>query len=209
MRINSSAGNQEVALDDSDSGEGLAIFLSQQGQSVARYRFQVKVVIDQGIYDIGEFYGSPPAATAIPGRLSRMIGGAVCPGATGWRVAVSALNVAGESLPPEDEVADVILASSKCCTSPMGVSRVNERYGYDAGASPAATANYSVPGGRTVTGIAALGLSGGGTVVIAGGDTITIPDGISINLEPGAFLGPNSVIAFTNVNFAVEYLESA
>ena len=203
MRINSKLSTQHAALDDADAGEGLAIFFSQDGPSVCRYRFVVKARIDQGLYDMGEFYSSPPLATAIPGRLSRMLAGAVCPGATGWSVEVSAI-------PIDDEIAaesaDIVLASSRCCTGPVGVTRVNERYNYE---SDDGTANFTVLAGMKVTGIAAIGLTGGGTVVIAGGDTITVPDGISANLEPGTSLVPNSVIAFTNVDWVIEYLESA
>lgn len=201
-RINSAARSQQVVLDDSDSAEGLAIFFSQDGSAEARYRFLVKAVIDQGVYDIGEFYTSPPGATDIPGRLSRMVAGAICPGATGWRVEVSC--VASPEI-PSDETADVILASSRCCAEP-GVKRVGERYNYETGTG---TSNFTVRAGMTVTGIAALGLVGDGSVTIAGGSTIVVPAGISVNLAPEAPIPPNSVIAFGNCDWTVEYLESA
>lgn len=207
MRINSRAGTQEAALDDAGSGEGLSIFFSQSGEAVGRYRVVVKAIIDQGIYDVGEFYISPPSATAVPGRLSRMVGGAVCPGATGWRVSVTPWNEVGNP-PPLDETADIVLASSKCCTSPMGASRVNQRYGYIAGTNPATFA-YLVLGGQTITGIAAIGLTGGGTIEIDGGDTIFVPEGISANPEPIAPIRPNALIVFDNVDYVIEYLESA
>lgn len=203
MRINSQLGTQHAALDDSDAGEGLAIFFSQDGPSVCRYRFVVKARIDQGTYDMGEFYSSPPLATAIPGRLSRMIAGAVCPGATGWSVEVSAVPVDDEIAP---ETADIVLASSRCCTAPVGVTRVAERYNYEAGSG---TSTFTILAGMKVTGIAAIGQAGGGTVVIAGGDSITVPSGTGINLAPESNLSPNSVISFTDVDWVIEYLESA
>lgn len=203
VRINSSGGHvQLAALDDSDAGEGLAIFFSQPGNSVCRYRFLVKAKVDGGDFDVGEFYSSPPGATAIPGRPSRMIAGAICPGATGWSVYVSAVPVDDEIAP---ETANVSLASSHAFAQ-MGVTRVAERYSYEAFAG---TANFTVLAGMRITGIAAVGLTGGGTIVVAGGDTVTVPEGISANLEPGSPIAPNSVIAFTNVDWVIEYLESA
>jgi hypothetical protein len=206
MRINSKLGTQHAALDDTDAGEGLSIFFSQDGPSVCRYRFVVKARIDEGLYDMGEFYSSPPLSTALnPGRLSRMIAGAVCPGATGWSVEVSAVPIAGEIAP---ETADIILASSRCCTGPVGTTRVNERYRYltDQTAVPQ---NVTILAGQKVTGIAAIGLTGGGTVEINSGPTVTVPEGISFNFEPGASIPPNSVIAFDNVDWVIELLESA
>lgn len=203
MRINSLAGVQRAAFDDADAGEGVAIFFSQNGDSVCRYRVLVQAMIDEGVYDMGEFYISPPLATARPGRLSRMVAGAVCPGATSWAVEVSAVE-ADVPIPPE--TAEVILASSKCCTSPIGVTRVGERYNYKA---LNGTGNFVVQPGMVVTGIATTGLSGGGTWSIAGGDSIAVPAGSSVNLAPEVPLSPGSFIAFVNVDWVIEYLESA
>lgn len=208
QRLNSMLGTQLVSLDDADSGEGLSVFFSQGGEATTRWRFVIKAKTDQGVFDVGEFYSSPPAATAIPGKLSRMIGGAVCPGAIGWDVEASCIkSAADEEITPE--TAEIVLISSKCCTAPIGASRVAERYAYVADASPSAIDTFRVLAGMRVTGIAAIGLTGGGTVTIAGGPTITIPDGISANLEPAASIAPNSLIALTNVDWAIEYLESA
>jgi len=209
MLIDSKSGVQRAALDDSDAGEGLAIFFSQEGNSVCRYRILVKARIDQGYYDMGEFFISPPDIAVIgdtpPGRLSRMVGAAICPGAIGWSLDISAVPDS-EGLIPE-ETAEVVLASSKCCASPVGVSRVGERYGYAAGN---ADASYPVPAGQTITGIAAIGAIGGGTIVIDGGYTIVVPEGISVNFEPMAPIRPNAVIVFTDLDsYAIEYLESA
>lgn len=203
MRINSRAGTQEVAFDDVDAGEGLAVFFSQNGESTARYRFLVKAIIDTGVYDVGEFYSSPPLATVIPGRLSRMIAGAVCPGATSWRVSVSAVRDSEGQIP--EDTADIILASTRCFAQ-MGVTRVAERYNY---AASNTTGTFTVQAGMRITGIAAYGLGVGATVVIAGGNTITVPTGVSIALEPGVSIPPNSNISITNCDWVIEYVESA
>ncbi len=205
MNIDSRDGTQFVSLDDEDSAEGLSIFFSQEGGAVSRFRVRVKARIDQGLYDVGEFYTSPPLATAPPGRLSRMVAAAVCPGAVGWALEINLITQPNQESIPE-EVADIVLASSKCCTAPVGLSRVGERYQYAAGTG---TVNYSVLAGQKITGIGAIGLTGGGSIVINGGATILVPEGISANPEPKAPIPPNSVIVFTNVDYAVEYLESA
>lgn len=204
MQISSLGGVQFAGLDDSDSGEGLAIFCSQDGNAACRWRVLVKARIDQGLYDMGEFYISPPIVAAAPaGRLSRLVAIAVCPGAIGWSVEMSAVKGA-EAIPYE--TADIILASSKCCMGSAGLERVSERYGYVSGTG---TQNFTVLAGMKVTGIGAIGLTGGGSIVINGGNTILVPDGISANPEPRGPIPPNSVIAFTNVDYTVEFLESA
>ncbi len=203
-RVNSQGGTQEFAFDDIDAGEGVAVFFSQGGEAVGRYRFILKAIIDEGMYDVGEFYSSPPGATDIPGRLSRMIAGAVCPGAKSWRVAVTPVKDF-EGLLPSDETAEVILASTRCYAQ-MGVTRVAERYNYVANFG---TTSFRILAGMRVTGITALGLPGDGSVTIGGGDTILVPDGISVNLEPGASIVPNTNIAFGNCDWVIEYMESA
>ncbi len=90
----------------------------------------------------------------------------------------------------------------------MGVTRVAERYNYECGASAGATA-FRVLAGMRITGIAAFGLAGGGSVTLAGGSTITVPDGVSVGLEPGASIPPNSNIAFANCDWVIEFVESA
>ncbi len=202
-RINSKGNVQRLTFDGSDAGEGLAIFFSQNGDSTARWRCLVQAFLGEGVYDVGEFYISPPLATARPGRLSRMVAGAVCPGATSWSVELSAVPDSEGLIPAE--TSDVILGSSKCYSAP-GVNRVGERYKYHAGTG---TQNFTVLAGMKVTGIAAFGLGGGGTIVIAGGDTITVPAGVGMNLAPGVSISPNSIINFTNVDWTIEYLESA
>jgi len=207
--IDSKGGTQFAGLDDSDSGKGLAIFFSQDGEATCRYRDLLKARIDQGYCDMGEFFISPPIINVIgstpPGRLSRMVAAAICPGAVGWSLEISAVPDS-EGLIPE-ETAEVVLASSKCCGSPLGVSRVSERYGYLAGN---VNASYPVPAGQRITGIAAIGDTGGGTIVIDGGYTVVVPDGISVNFEPMAAIRPNAAIVFNNLtSYAIEYLESA
>lgn len=204
MRINSKAGVQFAALDDADSGEGLAIFLSQGGDSVCRYRFLIKARIGDGTYDVGEFYSSPPLATTVPGRPSRMIAGAICPGAEAWSIEVSAVGDEDDEIVAE--TANVVLSSSRCCANP-GVNRVGERYQYATGTG--ASSNFLVLAGMKVTGISAFGLTGGGLVIIGSGDTIIVPEGVGANLAPQASISPNTSIDFTDVDWIVEYLESA
>lgn len=209
MNINSKSGYQEFGLDGA-AGEGLSIFFSQDATAVVRYRVLVKARVGEGTIEVGEFYISPPIVAAAPaGRLSRMVAGAVCPGATSWSVEVSAVPNPDGS-PIAEEVADIKLASSQCCTSPIGVTRVNERYGYVAGAAVAPTnVNRAVLAGQVITGIGAIGLPGDGFVKINGGNNIIVPSGISANPEPKAPIPPNAVITFSNVDYVIEYLESA
>ena len=206
MRINSKGNTQYAAFVGDGSGEGLAIFLSQNGRDVTRYRFLVMARIDEGTYQVGTFYSSPPNATAIPGRLSRMVAAAVCPGATSWSVEITALDISGSITP---ETSDVILTSSPCYSSPVGVSRVAERYGYFAG-SAVAPQDMNVPAGQTVTRIQAVGLAGGGTFNLAGGVAVTVPAGVVVSLEPKAPVPFGlAAIHFVNVDWTVEFLESA
>lgn len=208
MRIDSRAGVQFGGIED-QAGEGLSIILSQTGDAQARYRFLVKAKTSQGTYDIGEFYTSPPNLNNNnpPGRLSRAVAMAVCPGAVSWSIQVSAVPGSDGALP--DETADVILASSKCYTAPVGVERVGERYTYRSGLATGVTQNVTVLAGRKVLSLGGIGLAGGGTIVIGSGNTVAVPDGIGVNMEPGSTIPPNAVIAFTNVAWALELLESA
>lgn len=203
MRLNSKLAVQATYDGGKDAGEGLAIFFTQNGDSVCRYRFLIKAMIGEGVYDVGEIYSSPPTATPIPGRLTRMIGGAVCPGATSWAVYVSAVPDPELGIPAE--TAEIVLSSSRCCTSPLGVSRVGERYAYAAGTDGI----FTVLAGMRVTGVAALGLTGGGSVTIGGGQTVIVPEGAGANLSPEVMIHPNTVITFTNVDWILEYKESA
>jgi len=202
--INSKGGTQELSFDGESAGEGLAIYLSQQQADVGRWRFQVYALTDQGPLYVGEIYSSPPGAVAQPpSALTRLIATAVVPGTRSWQVLVSCI---GAPDIPRDESADVILSSSKCYMAPAGLSRVGQRYKYS---SNSGTQNFTVLPGMVVTGIAALGLGGGGQVTVNLMDTITVPASFSIALAPEAPIAPNSVIAFTNVDWIVEYLESA
>ena len=201
--INSKGGAQELSFDGESAGEGLAIYLSQQKADVGRWRFQVYALTDQGTLYVGEFYSSPPGAVAQPpSALTRLIATAVVPGTRSWQVLVSCM---GPEI-PRDESIDVILSSSKCYMAPSGVNRVGQRYMYH---SFSGTQNFTVLPGMVVTGIAAIGLGGGGSVTVNLMDTITVPANISMNLEPGAAIAPNTVIAFVNVDWVIEYLESA
>ena len=209
MKLQARAGTQYAALDDGTAGEGLAIFFSQRAGDANRWRIDVYAKLDTGAeLLVGTFYVSPPAVSNPPGALTRQVAATVCPGAITWSVFATAL---GESIgsPPNTETADIILISSKCCTAPVGVSRVSERYGYHAGAATVGQTLNLLPG-QTVTRINAVGTGGGGTVTINGGAAIAVPTNIGMALEPKAAIPFGAaVIAFTNVDWSVEYLESA
>lgn len=205
MRINSALDTQHATFDGSGGGEGLAIFFSQEGGAIARYRFQVSAITNDGTLQVGTFYSSPPNATIINGNLTRLLAIAVCPGAISWAVDIRRMVIGEGAL--SKETAEVTLASSKCCTGPAGVRRVDERFAYHAGAG---AGTVTLLAGQTVTGISAVGTGPGGTVIIGGGDTITVTTGIGMSLEPKGLISPGvPAIAFTNVDWVIEYLESA
>ncbi len=215
MKVQAKAGSQWARLDDSDAGEGLAIFFSQSESDTVRWRFDVYAKVDNGAeLLVGWFYVSPPSATDPIGPVTRQVGAAVCPGAITWSVCASP---ALGSVSATNESNNITLVSSKCCTAPVGVTRVGERYGYLADTSPGATQVVStILPGRTVTAISAFGLAGGGTVQINSGPTITVPSGVGLNLEPKALIqkvdastGASPTISMTNVDWVIEYLESA
>lgn len=206
-RLSSNVRVQSVGYDSSEAGEGLAIFFSQNGNDVGRWRFLVKARLDEGLIQVGEFYSSPPNSASPSTNLSRMIGGAICPGARSWTVDVSCISGADENLPPTEETPEIILASSKCCSAPIGVSRVNERYAYAAGSGAIST--FSVRAGMKITGIAAIGTGGGGAIQIGSGASVIVPANISANLSPESVIAPNTNIILSNVDWVIEYLESA
>lgn len=206
MRINSKLNTQHATYDGSDAGEGLAIFFSQNAGSVSRFRFLVKAITSQQPMQVGVFYSSPPSATTPTGPLTRMIAAAVCPGAIGWAVEVTCAD-----LTVTPETADIVLVSSKCCTAPVGVTRVGERYTYLADSSAGgAPIILVIPPGRVIKSWSAIANGvGDGFVQAAGFPAVGIPNGFTTNGEPGApFIGTES-ITFTNVTFFIEFLESA
>ncbi len=211
MRINSSKQVQHATFDGEKAGEGLAIFFSQGALDVARYRFQVSADVDQGTLQLGVFYSSPPSATTPTGPLTRAIAMAVCPGATGWSVDVLRVDVPAEG-PLTQETANLILSSTKCCTAPVGVTRVGERYVYGAGDSLGGADTVVVPAGRVIkswSAVASGGTDGAVQMPPAIGPIIAVPAGFSVSAEPGAaFIGIESIL-FTNVEYFIEYLEGA
>ncbi len=210
MKLQLRSTTQSATLDDSNAGEGLAIFFSQGLTDEGRWRLEVFAELDDGRdLLVGTVFISPPTATNPIGPPTRQVAAAVCPGAKSWSVlAVNALNTQSGA----SESADINLYSSKCCTAPVGLSRVNERYGYKANTTPGGSQLASLLPGQTITRITAFGLVGGGTVVLGPGNTITVAAGVSINLEPKALIRLTTGfpdITFTNVNWLIEFLESA
>lgn len=209
MRINSMLGTQHATFDGSDAGEGLAIFLSQNPFDFSRFRLTIKAMLGEGVYQVGVIFSSPPRAVTSgtpPGALTRMIGGAVCPGATSWAVDVCAMDD-GEGI--RAETAEIILASSRCFTSPIGASRVNERYRYSAGDSDV-TGSLDIVPGQTVKSWSAVANKGiDGFVNLWGGDLIIVPNGFSVSGTPDDAVLALSTMTFNGVDWFVEYMESA
>lgn len=207
MKLQAKAGSQFATIDGGEVGEGLAIFFSQDATTSVRWRLEVSASLDDGSERlVGSFYVSPPLATNPLGALTRQVAAAVCPGAKSWSVVCYA---AGGPIAAPEQGASIELASSKCCTAPVGLSRVSERYGYYAGVVGGVAASINLLPGQTVTRISATA-TGAGFVTIGAGQTVLVPVGTSAVLEPRAPI-PQIVaaISFTNVNYVVEYLESA
>ena len=207
MRINSKLGTQHATYDGQDAGEGLAIFFSQGPEDVSRFRFQVKAITSEGTLQVGQFFSSPPNATSPTGPLTRMLAAAVCPGAKSW-----AVDITCEDSSVTPETAEVRLVSSKCCTAPVGVTRVGERYLYVAGNVLGGTTTFQIPIGRKLTswGVVASGVGNGSVQLSANtADIITVPNGFTAGAEPKAQFDGRESITFTNVTYFAEFLEGA
>jgi hypothetical protein len=207
MKIQARAGSTSLYLDDSNAGEGLSIYLSQSSDAQARWNFEVYAKLDSGEnYYVGQFDTTNPGGTTPPGKPTRLVAIAVCPGATSWSVIVTP-SVGAQAAP--NEVANVTLSSSKCCTAPAGLQRVGERYSYRAGVAVGAVPFIVTPG-RVITRITALGVAPGGSVQLGTGeDIVTVPAGVTVVFEPKAPLFSSAHITLTNVNWQIEYLDSA
>lgn len=205
MKVQAKTGTTAARLDDSDSGEGLAIFFSQAKADTVRWRFDVYAKVDTGAeLLVGFFYVSPPSVTTPTGEVTRQVGAAVCPGAKSWTVMVSP---ALGSQAVSNECADINLVSSKCCTAPVGVSRVGERYSYIA--SDVSPSFHTVLAGQVITRISAHGVGAGTIQIGSAGPLIRVANGADVVLEPKAPIQPGTPITFTLVTYLIEYLESA
>jgi hypothetical protein len=112
----------------------------------------------------------------------------------------------------ENEVCNVELTSSKCCTAPVGLTRIGERYSYRSGDTDSGSSGltFTVIPGRVITSIGVIGKSPGGTITVGiGNDVIAVPTGMTLNLEPKAPIPDGSVITFTDALWTIEYLDSA
>ncbi len=196
------AKNQSVYLDDATLGEGLSIFFSQNPDDTMRWRLIVYAITDQSPQAVGEIFVSPPTATSPPGLPSRMVGAAVVPGVTGWRVECLCLGDLNGQL--ADTNSDIMIVSSKCCTAPVGLSRVGERYGIYS--DNGATFGFTVLPGQTITRITGIA-TGAATIQIEGQPLIHIPNDAYITLEPKAPIVGD--ITLTNLSWTIEFLESA
>jgi hypothetical protein len=106
---------QAAVLDCDPSlvGDALSVHLAQQSNSAAVWTLHVWVLITQGWYHLGVMNTTPPSAGSEPSRTVLV---ATCPGATGWRVECECTT--------DDEIANIALQSSKCCSSSIGVTPI-------------------------------------------------------------------------------------
>jgi hypothetical protein len=205
MKILAGSKGQWCTLDDSDAGEGLAIFFGQSSKDIQYWKLDVYATIDAGSnLLVGTIFVSPPTATSPAGPPTRQVGLAVCPGAKSWAVYASPVlaTPAGQFT---NESANIELVSSPCCTAPAGVSRVGQRYGVVAGTVAAAV--IDILPGQVVTRISATG-TGAGSVQFQGEPAIPVALNYTLILEPKAQI-PAKTITFANVSYVIEFLESA
>lgn len=118
--IGSSHQIPQAAVLDCDPklvGDSLSIHLSQQAGNAAGtansavWALDVYVQIAQGWYHLGHVDTVPPSLGTVPARTVAI---ATCPGATGWRVECACTT--------DDEIADIALQSSACCSASIGVT---------------------------------------------------------------------------------------
>ncbi len=205
MKYSTSAKNV-TSIDTEEAGESLSIFLSQQNDALARLRFEVYAILSSGgDLLVGSFFTSPPQATDPQGPPTRMVAYAVCPGAIGWVVYSSLAEPTVNK--PGSESYGVDLGSSKGYSAPCGVYRVGQRYSYYAGATT--DTSYTVVPGQKILSWSATAPSADGTVVLGTGRTIQVPKGQSVQAEPGSGLLMSESFIFTNVDWFIEFLESA
>lgn len=205
MKIQAKGGYNCAFLDDGNAGESVSIFFSQSADDVTRWRLEVYAHLDTGSdLLVGTMFVSPPNATVVVGQLTRLVGIAVCPGAETWSVVANASEGAENA---NEETADLRLFSSRGYTAPAGLYRVGERYGYYAGVAGGAPVSQAILPGQTVTRVQAVGTAAGGVSL---GTLITVPNGTTLVLEPKALIPPSATaFSFLNVDWVIEYLESA
>ena len=118
MDIFGGLGNQlqDVILEADTKliGDVLSMHLSQRSDSVAVWTLRVYVRTTQGEFQLGTMVTTAPGGTQ---PAARTVGFGACPGAIGWKVVASC--------PTDNEQADLVIASSKCCSSTFGVTKNN------------------------------------------------------------------------------------
>lgn len=132
--------NEVTLLKRSDGiGDSLSVHLTQQARSTARWTIEVWVHIDQGTFFLGRIV--TPVLTNASIR-SRTVAIANCPAATGW--------VVRAFCDTQDELAELALDSSKCCSSVPGVEAIepdgNATHVIIDGPFPLRTTNENPPG---------------------------------------------------------------
>lgn len=212
-------GINNLGLDDSDSGPGLSLWISETLDTNARWRFRVECQTDSGKFRVGTVYSSPPRITNPIGPLTRLFAIATVPGAKAWFVEVAMMNPdeetqwvdGGPTILAKLQSIDVQLASSDYGPGIPGLKRVGERYTYMAGAIGGGPTPVGVLYGQTVTSWSAIANNGvPGTVAIGGNSNITIPIADAVEGTPTkeSLNGPFN-FNFSNVAYYIEYLEGA
>jgi hypothetical protein len=206
LQLQSRASNQTAYFDGDKVGDALSIFFSQNAECVGRWRLTIKAITSQSSMIVGVLFVSPPSATNPHGMTSRMVGAAIVPGVVGWEVDCICVG-GGEGGSVPDESANVMLLSSQCCTAPVGVSRVGERYFYATGPG----ASYVVQPGQRVKSWTVSAAAAVGSVSINGASAIVVPANTTLVGRPESSLPMIESFAFTGVglNWFIELLESA
>ena len=205
MKYTTGNQNNFTAYDSEEAGESLAIFLSQTPGDSARLYFAVYAILSSGgQLLVGTFNSSPPIATDPQGQPTRLVAYASCPGAVGWTVRHG---LAASYIGGVHESYGVDLGSSKGIVSPSGVTRVNQRYNYAAGQTT--DTSYTVAPGQKILSWTAVAPSTAGSVQLGTGQVIQVPAGAAVQAEPGSGLLAAENFTFTNVDWFIEYLESA
>lgn len=199
-------GVSDGSIQDPDCKGGLTIFLSQNPESLAHWRFTVKARTDEGLFNVGTFCTSLPVNTTGPINRTtpgRVVAIANCPGAKDWTVSVSRAEEEIDSDPPDWP--EVCLAVGESI-GPPGLVRVAERYTHYSGV---AGAIQLLPGDRVV-GWSAVAGAPGATLTIEALPVIVIPPNATAAGSTGGNLeGPATMTFAGTLAYLVEIARSS